>query len=57
MYYHLILVTKYRRDIIDNPISDRLKEIFEYIAVRNNITLQEWNHDKKETEVFAACRL
>ena len=29
MYYHLVLVVKYRRKIFDNVVSDRAKEIFE----------------------------
>ena len=45
MYYHLVFVIKYRRKVIDDTISDRLKEIFEYIASNYNIALQEWNHD------------
>ena len=45
MYYQLVLVVKYRRKIFDNVVSDRAKEIFEYIAPKYNITLQEWNHD------------
>lgn len=45
MYYQLVLVLKYRRKIFDNVVSDRAKEIFEYIAPKYNITLQEWNHD------------
>ncbi len=32
MYYHLILVIKYRRNAIDDRISVRLKEIFDYIS-------------------------
>ena len=44
-YYHLVLVVKYRGKIFDNVVSDRAKEIFEYIAPKYNITLQEWNHD------------
>lgn len=43
--YHLVLVTKYRRKAIDDKISDRLKEIFNYICPKYNITLEEWNHD------------
>ena len=27
MYYHLIMVVKYRRKVIDDPISERAKEI------------------------------
>lgn len=45
MYYHLVLVVKYRRKVIDDTISARLREIFEYIAPKYNISLQEWNHD------------
>jgi len=32
MYYHLVLVIKYRRNVIDEVISNRLKELFEYVA-------------------------
>ena len=45
LYYHLILVVKYRRRVIDDEISDRAKEIFSYIAPDYGITLEEWNHD------------
>ena len=43
--YHLVLVIKYRRKVIDDKISNRLKEIFEHICPKYNITLGEWNHD------------
>ena len=52
MYYHLVLVVKYRRAVIDNDISYRAKEIFEYISPNYNITLQEWNHDKDHIHIF-----
>ena len=52
MCYHLIFVVKYRRKVIDDIISNRLKEIFEYIAVSYNITLQEWNHDKDHIHIL-----
>jgi hypothetical protein len=29
MYYHLILVVKYRRQVFDDPVSERAKEIFD----------------------------
>ena len=45
MYYHLIMVVKYRREVIDNPISERAKGIWEHIAPRHGIVLEEWNHD------------
>ena len=50
LHYHLILVVKYRRKVIDEPISQRAKEIFEYIAPTYKITLQEWNHTKLQTK-------
>ena len=46
LHYHLIFVVKYRHKAIDDAISTRLKEIFEYIQLSYNITLQEWNHDQ-----------
>lgn len=45
LYYHLILVVKYRKHVINDTISERTKEIFSYIAPKYNITLCEWNHD------------
>ena len=52
LYYHLVLVVKYRRRIFDDTISNRAKEIFEYIAPNYNITLQEWNHDKDHVHIL-----
>lgn len=50
--YHLVLVVKYRRKVIDDTISARLREIFEYIQPTYNITLQEWNHDQDHVHVL-----
>lgn len=50
--YHLILVVKYRRKVIADGISLRLKEIFERIAEDYNITIQEWNHDVDHVHVL-----
>jgi putative transposase len=52
LYYHLVLVTKYRRKVIDDNISNRLKDIFEKIQSNYNITLQEWNHDKDHVHIL-----
>jgi len=52
MYYYLVLVIKYRREVIDDKISNRLKEIFEYIAPNYNIALQEWNYDKDHVHIL-----
>lgn len=50
--YHLILVIKYRRKVINDNLSLRLKEMFEYIAVNYNIHLVEWNHDMDHIHVL-----
>lgn len=52
MHYHLILVVKYRRKVINDDISHSLKEIFERIQPNYNITLQEWNHDQDHIHVL-----
>ena len=33
------------KKIINNDISNRLREIFNYISPKYNIALEEWNHD------------
>ena len=45
MYYHLVLVVKYRRKVFDDTISSYAKSVFEKIAPSYNISLLEWNHD------------
>ncbi len=41
LHYHLILVVKYRRKVIDDIISARLREMFEYIGHDYKITIEE----------------
>ena len=43
---HLVLVVKYRRNVIDDVISERIKDIFESIGSTYGIEILEWNHDK-----------
>lgn len=52
MYYHLIMVVKYRRKVIDDAVSERAKEIWEHIAPAYGITLEEWNHDIDHVHVM-----
>ena len=52
MWFHLILVIKYRHKVLNDEISDRLKEIFEYIAVKYHIKLVEWNHDLDHVHIL-----
>ena len=53
--YHLVLVVKYRRQVINDTISTRLREIFESIQPNYNITLEEWkeaDYDKQVVSLF-----
>ena len=52
LHYHLVLVVKYRRKVFNKSISNRAKEIFEYIAPRYNISLEEWNHDADHVHIL-----
>ncbi|MDQ8448489.1 IS200/IS605 family transposase [Enterococcus faecium] len=52
LYYHLVLVTKYRRQVIDNEISNYAKAIFERISESYHITLVEWNYDKDHVHIM-----
>ena len=52
LHYQLIMCVKYRNKVIDDPISLRLKEMFEYIAPKYHITLEEWNHDIDHVHVL-----
>lgn len=45
LHYHLVMCIKYRRKVIDNSISDRLKDIFVDISQNYGVELLEWNHD------------
>ncbi len=42
---HLVLVTKYRKKVLNDEISNRIKEIFEYIGTSHGVEIIEWNHD------------
>ena len=52
MYYHLVLVTKCRRKVINDTISKRLREIFDYIAVNYNISVVEWNNNQDHVHIL-----
>ena len=52
LHYHLIMCVKYRNKVINDPISLRLKEMFEYIAPKYHIMLEEWNHDIDHVHVL-----
>lgn len=52
LHYHLILVVKYGRKVFTDEISNRAREIFEYIAPNYKIELVEWNHDKDHVHIL-----
>ena len=55
LHYHLILVVKYRRNVIDARISERLKELFTHVGEPHHITIEEWNHDRDHIHVLFRC--
>lgn len=52
LHYHLIMCVKYRNKVINDDISNRLKQIFGFIAPKYNIVLEEWNHDIDHVHVL-----
>lgn len=52
LYYHLILVVKYRRKVFSDQMSQYAKNIFIRISSSYNITLEEWNHDNDHVHVM-----
>ena len=52
LHYHLVLVVKYRRNVLNDAICQRLREIFEYIAPNYNVSVQQWNHDVDHIHVL-----
>lgn len=52
IHFHLILVVKYRRKVINDEISERLKGIFRNIEGNYNIALEEWNHDVDHVRIL-----
>lgn len=52
LYYHLVLVVKYRRQVFDDGISEFARDIFVRIASVYNITLEQWKHDKDHIHIM-----
>ena len=52
IHFHLILVVKYLRKVINDEISERLKEIFRSIEGNYNIALEEWNFDLDHVRIL-----
>ncbi|MEY8291802.1 IS200/IS605 family transposase [Carnobacteriaceae bacterium 52-44] len=52
MYYHLVLVIKYRRKVITPSVSDYAKAMFLRISTNYNITLIEWNEERDHIHIL-----
>lgn len=52
LHYHLILVTKYRKPVFDDEISERARTLFEAIAPNYKIEVLEWNHDQDHVHIL-----
>ena len=52
LYYHLVLVVKYRRKVFSDQMSQYAKNIFIRISSSYNITLEEWNHDYDHVHII-----
>ena len=57
LYYHLVLVVKYRRLVFDDTMSVFAKDIFLRISKLHNITLEQWNHDKDHVHIMFRAQL
>ena len=50
--YHLVLVIKYRKKVLNDEKSNYAKDIFERIGSNYNISLVEWHHDKDHVHIL-----
>lgn len=52
MYYHLVLVIKYRRKVFDDNMSDYANYMFVKLGKKYNISLIEWNQDFDHIQIL-----
>jgi len=52
LYYHLVIVVKYRRKVITDEISSFAKSIFIKIGLQYGVTLEEWDHDVDHVHIM-----
>ncbi len=50
--YHLVLVIKYRKKVLSEPISEFARDMFITLGERYHITLLEWNDDADHVHVL-----
>ena len=56
LYYHLVLVVRYRRKVITQEVSNRLREIFERVGKSHYITLEEWAFEPDHVHILFRAR-
>lgn len=52
LFYHLVLVIKYRKNVIDDAVSVRAREIFVRMAPDYNIELMEWGVESDHVHIM-----
>ncbi|MFB6365847.1 IS200/IS605 family transposase [Paenibacillus elgii] len=52
LHYHLVLVVKDRRKVMDDTLSDYAKEMFVRLGENYNISLVEWNHELDHVHIL-----
>ena len=50
--YHLVLIVKYRRNVITEPIFNRLIEIFNNVGDKYNILVLEANFESDHIHIY-----
>ncbi|CAA7601463.1 Transposase IS200 like [Acididesulfobacillus acetoxydans] len=50
--YHLIMVIKYRREVIDDTIAIRIREIGEIIGQNYHVTFLEYNYNRDHVHIL-----
>lgn len=53
--YHIVWCVKYRRKILDEEISNRLREILNKIAEDNGVILEEFNTDLDHVHILVSA--
>jgi len=56
LYYHLVLVTKYRIRVITDSISKRLEEIFKRVGEKHYVILEKWDAEKDHVHILFRAR-
>lgn len=56
MHYHLVLVVKYRRKVLDDAISQFLKDMFVRIGKDYHIAVEGWEYDYDHIHVVFSAR-